>query len=143
MIVSDHPAHQGIGKGRPPAMKLLVDTNKVPFQQVSRKKEYPGVGKIPDQFKDVEQIYYKFLGQDPKTGPFMYLVKFPAGHQIQKHSHAADRVESLLDGEIRFDGETFSAGSFSFVSAHTEYEYEIVKDTTILLIFYGPPGVIM
>ena len=27
-------------------MKLLVDTNKVPFQQVSRKKEYPGVGKI-------------------------------------------------------------------------------------------------
>ena len=124
-------------------MKLLVDTNKVPFQQVSRKKEYPGVGKIPDQFKDVEQIYYKFLGQDPKTGPFMYLVKFPAGHQIQKHSHAADRVEYLLDGEIRFDGETFSTGSFSFVSAHTEYEYEIVKDTTILLIFYGPPGVIM
>ncbi|MGA8430470.1 MAG: hypothetical protein WB729_11670 [Candidatus Sulfotelmatobacter sp.] len=124
-------------------MKLLVDTNKVPFQQVSRKKEYPGVGKIPDQFKDVEQIYYKFLGQDPKTGPFIYLVKFPAGHQIQKHSHAADRVEYLLDGEIRFDGETFSAGSFSFVSARTEYEYDIVKDTTILLIFYGPPGVIM
>jgi quercetin dioxygenase-like cupin family protein len=124
-------------------MKLLVDTNKVPFQQVSRKKEYPGVGKIPDQFKDVEQIYYKFLGRDPKTGPFMYIVKFPAGHHIQKHSHAADRVEYLLEGEITFDGEAFRAGSFSFVSAHTEYEYDIVKDTTILLIFHGPPGVIM
>lgn len=124
-------------------MKLMVDTNSVPFQPVDRREKYPGVGKVPEQFRDVERIHYKFLGRDAKTGPWVYMVKFPAGHHIEKHSHAADRVEYLLEGEIEFDGEVFGAGSFSYVTARTEYEYDILKDTTILLIFYGVPGVIM
>lgn len=124
-------------------MKLIVDTNKIPFQPVNRREKYPGVGKIPDQFKDVEEIYYKFFGRDQKTGPWVFMVKFPAGHHIQKHSHASDRLEYLLEGEIEFDGEVLSAGSFSFVTARTEYEYDILKDTTILLIFNGPPGLFM
>jgi ChrR Cupin-like domain len=124
-------------------MKLIVDTNKVPFQRVNRSEKYPGVGKIPDQVKNVEDIYYKYFGKDPKEGPWVYMVKFPAGHHIDKHSHAADRVEYVLDGEILFDGETFGAGSFSYITARTQYEYDILQDTTILLIFNGPPGLIM
>lgn len=124
-------------------MKLIVDTNKVPFQQVNRQEKYPGVGKIPDQVQGVEKIYYKFFGQSAKEGPWVYMVKFPAGHHIDRHSHAADRVEYLLEGEIKFDGQVFGAGSFSYITARTEYEYDILKETTILLIFNGPPGLIM
>jgi hypothetical protein len=124
-------------------MKLIVDTNKVPFQPVSRQEKYPGVGEIPDKIKTVEGLYYKFLGQDQEKGPWVYMVKFPAGYHIQKHSHAADRTEYVLEGEIEFDGEVFRAGSFSFVTARTEYEYDIRKDTTILLIFNGRPGLVM
>ncbi len=124
-------------------MKLIIDTNKVPFQKVNREVKYPGVGKIPDQVQNVEGISYKFLGQDPKEGPWIYMVKFPAGHHIEKHSHAADRVEYLLEGEILFDGEVYGAGSFSYITARTPYEYDIRKETTILLVFNGPPGIIM
>jgi hypothetical protein len=124
-------------------MKLIVDTNKVPFKPVDRQEKYPGVGKIPDSVRGVEGIYYKFFGQSPKEGPWVYMVKFPAGHHIDKHSHAADRVEYVLEGEIEFDGQLFGAGSFSYITARTQYEYDILKDTTILLIFNGPPGLIM
>jgi quercetin dioxygenase-like cupin family protein len=71
------------------------------------------------------------------------MVRFPAGHHIQKHSHSSDRVEYVLEGEIEFEGEVVSTGGFSFVSAGTEYEYDIMKDTTILLVFNGPPGLTM
>jgi quercetin dioxygenase-like cupin family protein len=124
-------------------MKLAVDTNKVPFQKVDRAQKYPGVGKIPDQVGNIEGIYYKYFGENPKDGPWVYMVKFPAGHHIDKHSHAADRVEYVLDGEILFEGETLGAGAFTFITARTQYEYDILKETTILLIFNGPPGIIM
>lgn len=124
-------------------MKLIVDTNKVPFQAVNRHEKYPGVGKIPDKIQSVEGIYYKYFGESPMDGPWVYVVKFPAGHQIEKHSHAADRVEYVLEGEIEFDGKVFGPGSFSFISARTEYAYDIIKDTTILLVFNGRPGLIM
>lgn len=123
-------------------MKLIVDTSKVPFQAVNR-QEFPGVGKIPGKIRDVEGIYYKFLGQDPETGPWVYVVKLPAGYHVQKHSHAADRLEYLLEGEIEFDGEVLSAGCFTFITARVAYEYNILKDTTILLTFNGPPGLMV
>lgn len=76
-------------------MKLIVETTKIPFRKVNREEKYPGVGKIPDKVRSVEGIEYKFFGQDPQQGPWIYMVKFPAGHRIEKHSHAADRVEYL------------------------------------------------
>ncbi len=124
-------------------MKLIIDTNTVPFQKVKREEKYPGVGKIPEQVKSVEGIEYKYFGQDPKEGPWVYMVKFPAGHHIERHSHAADRVEYVLEGEINFEGKVLGAGSFSYISARTPYEYDILEETTILLIFNGPPGIIM
>ena len=55
-------------------MKHIVDTNKVEFKAVDRAEKYPGVGKIPDKVEKVEGIQYKFLGQDPKDGPWIYMV---------------------------------------------------------------------
>src|SRR4029453_2323237 len=123
-------------------MKLAVDTNKVPFQKVDRAEKYPGVGKIPDQVRNIEGIYYKYFGKNQKDGRWVYMVKFAAGHHIDKHSHAADRVEYVLDGEILFEGEVLGAGSFTFITARTQYEYDILKETTILLMFNGAPGII-
>jgi hypothetical protein len=123
------------------AVKLLVDTHSVPFQPVHR-RDTPGVGTIPDKLRDVERILVKSFGPSLKVGPWIYIVKFPAGHHIQKHSHVSDRLEYVLEGEITFEGQTFGEGSFNFITAHTEYEYDIVKETTILLVFHGPPGVL-
>lgn len=124
-------------------MKLIVDVNQVPFKEVDRTEKYPGVGKISDKVGKIEGIQYKFLGQDATSGPWIYMVRFPAGHHIQKHSHAADRTEYLLEGEINFEGKVFGPGSLSYITARTEYEYDILKETTILLIFNGVPGLIM
>src|SRR5262249_7750777 len=124
-------------------MKLIVDTNEVDFKQVDRADKYPGVGKIPDKVGKIEGIHYKFFGQDLREGPWIYMVRFTAGHHIQKHSHAADRTEYILEGEIKFEGEVFGPGSLSYITARTEYEYDILKETTILLVFNGPPGLIM
>jgi len=110
---------------------------------VDRAEKYPGIGKIPDKVEKVEGIHYKFLGQDPKDGPWIYMVRFPAGHHIERHSHAADRTEYVLEGEILFEGQVFATGSLSYISARTPYEYDILKDTTILLVFNGTPGLIM
>lgn len=122
-------------------MKLLVDTREVPFQPVHR-TETPGVGTIPDKLRHIERIQVKSFEQSAKTGPWIYIVKFPAGHHIAKHSHVSDRLEYVLEGEITFEGRTFGAGSFNFITARTEYEYDIVKETTILLVFHGPPAVL-
>jgi hypothetical protein len=124
-------------------MKHIVDTNKIEFKAVDRAEKYPGIGKIPDKVEKVEGIQYKFLGQDPKDGPWIYMVRFPAGHHIERHSHAADRTEYVLEGEILFEGQVFRAGSLSYITARTQYEYDILKETTILLVFNGPPGLIM
>lgn len=124
-------------------MKLIIDANDVPFKKVDRTEKYPGVGKIPDKMQKIEGIQYKFLGQDPKDGPWIYLVRFPAGHHIERHSHEADRTEYVLEGEIKFEGKVFGPGSLSYITARTEYEYDILKETTILLVFNGAPGLIM
>ena len=124
-------------------MKLIVDTNKVPYQWIDRRVEFPGVGEIPDKVRSVEQIAYKFFGRDARSGPWVYLVKFPAGQHVPRHSHESDRVEYLLEGEIEFEGEVVGAGGFSYITAGVEYEYDVLKDTTIFLVFNGPPGLAM
>ena len=58
-------------------MKLVIDPDSVPFLSINRELEFPGVGKIPSQVRDVETLSYKFLGRDQETGPWMYIVKFP------------------------------------------------------------------
>jgi quercetin dioxygenase-like cupin family protein len=124
-------------------MKLLVDTNKVPFRRIERRETFPGVGTIPDQVPGVEEIHYKFFGRDAEKGPWIYVVKFRGGYHVPRHSHQADRLEYVLEGAIRFGNETLKAGGFSYITAGTEYEYDVVDDTTILLMFNGPPGLMM
>ena len=124
-------------------MKHMVDANEIPFKKIDRSEKHPGVGKIPDKLTKAEEIEYKFLGRDPNAGPWIFMVRFPAGHHIDRHSHLSDRTEYLLEGEIYFDGKVFGSGSLNYVTAKTEYEYDIVKDSTILLVFNGPPGLMM
>jgi hypothetical protein len=86
----------------------------------------------------------KFFG-DPETGPFIYLLEVPAGTKINRHSHKADRLEFLIEGEIEWqedDGAvtTYGAGTLTYVTAGTFYQYQVLKDAKILLTFYGRPG---
>jgi len=97
-------------------MKLVIDPDSIPFQSINREVEFPGVGKISNQVRNVETISYKFLGRNQESGPWMYLVKFPAGYHVPRHSHAADRLEYVVDGQIRFDERVLGTGGGTLIN---------------------------
>jgi hypothetical protein len=113
-----------------------------PIVRADGTKYVPGLGTI----KANTRGRTKFIG-DEDRGPWIYVLDRPAGSVVPRHQHTADRVEFLLEGEIEWredDGSvtTYSAGTVSFVTQGTAYEYTVIKDSRILLWFAARPGFI-
>jgi hypothetical protein len=93
----------------------------------------------------------RFLGRpdddptSPVRPPFAYYNRRPAGDVTREHSHVANRVEFLIDGEIEWrergkDPVVYGPGTLTYVEAGTVYGYTVLKDATILILFDGSPG---
>ena len=69
----------------------------------------------------------------------------PRGDVTPEHSHAANRIEFLLEGRIEWRERgkppvEYGAGTLTYVEAGTVYGYEVLEDARILIIFEQPPG---
>jgi quercetin dioxygenase-like cupin family protein len=93
----------------------------------------------------------RFLGwpdEDPVTPerpPYAFHIRRPKGDITPDHSHAANRIEFLIEGRIewREQGKAaveYGAGTLTYVDAGTVYGYEVLEDATILIIFEKSPG---
>jgi hypothetical protein len=126
--------------------KLVVNVNEHPYLDHTPNAEgrilIPGLGHIKADVRSGAKS--KFLG-DPEQGPWIYWLEVPAGTDISRHAHKTDRTEFVSEGEIEWqedDGTviTYGAGSLSFVTAGTFYQYRVLKDAKILVTFFGVPG---
>ena len=125
---------------------VIANIDQVPYlEPVLRpdgSKYVPGLGIIKANTRGKT----KFVG-DAEAGPWIYVLDRPAGSEVPRHQHTSDRVEFLIEGEIEWredDGSvaTYGAGTVSFVTKGTYYEYSVLKDSRILLWFAERPGFI-
>jgi hypothetical protein len=93
----------------------------------------------------------RFLGRrdddptSPVRAPFAYYNRRPAGDVTADHSHVADRIEFLIEGEIEWrergrEPVVYGPGTLTYVEAGTVYGYTVLRDAIILILFDGSPG---
>jgi quercetin dioxygenase-like cupin family protein len=111
----------------------------------------PGTGKVQiTQAKDVkweqapgmaEGIKTVLQYGDPKTGPYIILLKFPAGTHNPPHWHSADEVVTILTGTmITGEGEKVvaakglpvSTGGYFIIPGHTAHWGKVPEGDVIL-----------
>ena len=120
-----------------------IDTEPYVQKQVGTDGRYavPGAGRLR---QDLSKAKTKFLG-DPEKGPWLYLLDRPAGDGVPLHMHSANRIEFVVEGEIHWKDsegrdEIYGAGTVTYVTARTKYEYTVTKPTRILLWFDEKPS---
>ena len=122
-----------------------IDTAPYVQREVGTDGRYfvPGAGRLR---QDLSKAKTKFLG-DPETGPWLYLLDRPAGDGVPLHKHSANRIEFVVEGEIHWKDtegrdEVYGAGTVTYVTAGTKYEYTVTRPTRILLWFDEKPSLI-
>ncbi len=84
---------------------------------------------------------------DPGPGPYLALIKFPAGLQVPPHYHKYDEFATVASGSVVFgQGETVdeakgvevSAGGYITIPANTAHWAKCTKDATIVRFCPGP-----
>jgi quercetin dioxygenase-like cupin family protein len=84
---------------------------------------------------------------DPGPGPYLALIKFPAGLQVPPHYHKYDEFATVAAGSVVFgQGETMdeskgvevSAGGYVTIPANTAHWAKCTKDATIVRFCPGP-----
>jgi hypothetical protein len=126
----------------------IVNVNDVP--ELEGRLARPGKTEDP-QARATGRKSTRFLGRldedptAPKTPPFAYYNRRPAGDVTPEHRHVANRVEFLIEGEIEWRERgkppvVYGPGTLTYVEAGTIYGYTVLKDATILILFDGSPG---
>lgn len=93
----------------------------------------------------------RFLGlpeQDflsPDKPPYAYFIERPKGDVTPNHSHNANRIEFVVEGQIEWrepgrEPVLYGAGTLTYVEAGTVYGYEVLEDAKILIVFEKSPG---
>jgi len=65
-----------------------------------------------------------------------FLLKLPAGFDLESHTHIADEQHFVLDGEYKSDGKKYGTGSYRLIPARTDHGPFISQfGATILVIW--------
>jgi hypothetical protein len=124
----------------------VVNVNDHPYRErkylPDGREVIPGLGPVRVDVPSGSKS--KFFG-DPEEGPWIYQLELPAGTNVARHAHRADRVEFMIEGEIEWSEDNaeprvYGAGTLSHVTAGTFYQYRVLKDARILLWFADRPG---
>jgi quercetin dioxygenase-like cupin family protein len=84
---------------------------------------------------------------DPGPGPYLALIRFPAGLLVQPHYHKYDEFATIASGSVVFgQGETVdeskgvevSAGGYITIPANTAHWAKCTQDATIVRFCPGP-----
>jgi gentisate 1,2-dioxygenase len=93
----------------------------------------------------------RFLGPEgedfvsPTKPPYAYFIERPKGDVTPDHSHNANRLEFVVEGEIEWreqgqDPVVYGPGTLTYVEAGTIYGYTVLEDARILIVFEKSPG---
>jgi quercetin dioxygenase-like cupin family protein len=91
------------------------------------------------------------LSGDPsKSGPFVLLLKFPAGYEIPTHSHPTDEYPTIISGKARMafgekaeaaQAQALPVAAFTILPAGAWHHLWADADTVVELHSTGPFGV--
>ncbi len=93
----------------------------------------------------------RFLGPDgedfvsPLKPPYAYFIERPKGDVTPDHSHNANRLEFVVEGQIEWREQglepvVYGRGTLTYVEAGTVYGYTVLEDARILIVFEESPG---
>ena len=85
-------------------------------------------------------IGVRLLYQDPRAGAEHYLIGYPPGLQVQRHTHSAAHTIIVLDGVMDANGELLHADSYAHFESGSVHHHAPAEGGTCLfvIIFHSP-----
>ena len=76
----------------------------------------------------------KLLTEGSDLYPKATLLRIPAGWTMNAHAHVVTELHYVLEGEYKSGDQTFGAGTFRVIPAHTEHgPFSSEKGATVLV----------
>lgn len=73
--------------------------------------------------------------RDEKNGRTV-LLKFPAGFDMEGHTHIHTEQHFVLEGEYEAGGKTYGPGTYQLIPAHTSHGPYTSKEGAIVLVIW-------
>ncbi len=85
-------------------------------------------------------IGVRSLYTDPESGAEHWLIRYPAGLQVQRHRHSAAHTIVVLEGRLLVDGRELGPGSYCHFPAGIPMHHAPTQeeDCVFVIIFDGP-----
>jgi anti-sigma factor ChrR (cupin superfamily) len=67
-----------------------------------------------------------------------FLLKLPAGFDMEAHAHMASEQHFVLNGEYESDGQTYGVGTYRFIPSHVNHGPFTSKNGAEILVIWEP-----